>query len=585
MLTIYRRFFRYLLPYVYQEILLLIFIAISSCGALASPYILKILIDKVFPNRDAALLIKTLLILLGIYLLRILSSVAADYLHTWISNRIVRDIRKSIFKHILHLEISYFKQNKTADLLYKINNEVDKIRQILTSVIVRILDNIFTMAGIIVLLASLNLKLFLYSIILFPLIFASVKYFTPRIKRAFEETGKKESDLLHYFTERFSSIKIIKVFNTYRWETDFLDTKIAALMKLNQHTSLLSSTNRNISSFLMAAGPVIVLWIGGSDLIAGTVTLGSLIAFIQYLNRLYPPSLDLLNLYGDIIRATVSMKNVMKIFDEPVCKRTTSMTPFELNFNRIEFVNVSLSYDEKPVLKNLNCSFQCGKVYAIVGASGCGKSSMINLLCRFLDPDQGVIKVDNIDISEIDKYTWLETVSLMAQDYNIFNASIRDNIVYGTFDIDDVALGKFLQYTGVDSIAQNLKNGLHTEAGERGTRFSGGEVQRILITRALLKRARILILDEATSAIDSKTEENILLNLRLHFNIPLIFIISHRVSTIRHADEVVCLENGMIIEKGSPAALLKKKGAYYNLFKAQLNHADNDSSAIGIKQL
>jgi ABC-type multidrug transport system fused ATPase/permease subunit len=570
MLSTYRRFFKYMRPYVWQELLLLVLIGISSLGALTSPYILKIIIDKVFPKKDVGLLLNILLCLLAIYTIRILSSMAADYLHTWISNRIVKDIRKKIFEHVLYMDLDYFRRNKTGDLLYKINNEVERIRHVLTSVIIRIIDNLFTMTGIMVVLCSLNFRLFLYSILLFPLIIASVRYFSPLIKEGYDNISNRESDILHYLSDRFINIKIIKSFNTYSWESKLLDTKIREWIKVDLRTSFLSSANRNISTFLMASGPLLVLWIGGKDLIAGTMTLGSLIAFIQYLNRLYPPALDFLNLYSEVLRAAVSMKNVMQIFSEP--SFAPALPHHRLPaFQRIEFDRVSVRYDGRPVLRHLSLTLVPGKVYAIAGASGSGKSSLINLLCRFIEPDEGVIRVDDCQLSGLDKFAWTDKIALVSQDNNIFNDSLRSNIVYGTFTPDSAALEAVIRDTGMERMLTGLKNGLDSETGERGAVLSGGEVQRVMIARSLLKKADILILDEATSALDSISEESILLNIRNHYHPPIVVIISHRISTIRHADEVLYLEDGVIKERGSPERLLQLKGAYYRLFTAQLS--------------
>jgi len=566
-------------PYVWQELLLLLLIGISSVGALASPYILKIIIDRVFPKRDIALLMNILLCLLVIYAIRILSSLAADYLHTWVSDRIVKDIRKKIFQHLLYMDLSYFKRNKTGDLLYKINNEVERIRHVLTAAIIRILDSLLTITGILFVLCSLNFRLFLYTTLLFPFIIGSVRYFSPRIKKGFENTSKRESDILHYLTERLANLKIIKIFNTYGWESKLFETKIRELIKVDLRTTLLASANKNISTFLMASGPLLVLWIGGKDLFTGAMTLGSLIAFIQYLNRLYPPALDLLSLYSEVLRAAVSMKNVMAVLSEPSFAPSLPYPPVP-GFQRIDFEDIFLGYDGKPVLRRLNLALRPGRVYAIVGASGSGKSSLVNLLCRFVEPDEGVIRVDGCRLPALDKYAWLDKIALISQDYSIFNDSLRNNIAYGTIGPDTANLEEVIHLTGIDRILAGLKDGLDSQTGERGAVLSGGEVQRVMIARSLLKKADILILDEATSALDSVSEERILLNIRKFWHYPIVIIISHRISTVRHADEILFLEDGIIREQGSPEQLLAVKGAYYQLFKAQLSDYDSGQPIV-----
>lgn len=320
--------------------------------------------------------------------------ILSDWYFTRTSNRIVADIRKEVFSHLLKVRMDFYSKNKSGELVHKINNEIDKIQHVLTNSIVRFINNSFQIIGLIILLCSLNFKLFAISIIIFPLIIFTTRYFAPKLRKTYEDLSDKQANLTNFFKERFHNIRLIRSANSYQFEVDGLSNNLKRLNEVTDRSSLQSSLSRNISTFLIAMGPVIVFGWGGSMVLMQSLSLGSLVAFLQYLNRLYNPALDLFYLYDDIVRATVSMDQIIKLLDEPAQELHGLSLSNESHLRNIIFRDVNFSFPGKNVLSNFNVVFERGKKYAIVGGSGSGKSTIVNLICRLYDPQSGYILAD-----------------------------------------------------------------------------------------------------------------------------------------------------------------------------------------------
>lgn len=561
---IIRRFLIFLRPYRWQEVVLCLLMLLSSTGALATPYFLKMIIDQVFPAKDAELLIQILLLLVGIYIFRLVITYFADYLYSWLSNRIVVDIRNDLFNRIMHYPFSYFQNNKAGELHHKINNEVSKIQQTLTNSIIRLLNNIFTIGGIIVMLCILNFRLALMAAIVFPFLYINIRIFTPGLRKIYEKVSHAEADLNSFFIDRFNAIKLIQTFNAYTFENNNLQQKQQVYSQWFLKSTIHSSVNRNIATFLIALGPLIVFGWGGLDVLKGTMTLGGLVAFLQYLNRVYSPSTDLMYLHTDLQRAYVSMEQLYQLYEQPVM--TNEGTLATIQRGTISFRNVRFGYNGTDVLKNCHFTLYPGKCYAITGASGCGKSTLLHLLCRLYTPNAGTISIDGVPLEEIDLHTLRAHITLVSQEGSIFHDTVARNITYNS----DADMRPVVKAIGLDTLIRQLPAGAHTVIGNTGLTISGGQAQKINIARGLLRHSSILLLDEATSALDAVSEQQILNNIRDSKQYDTILLVGHRLSTIKHADEIIFLENGQVKEQGTHEELLLQKGDYYQLFKNQL---------------
>ena len=302
---------------------------------------------------------------------------------------------------------------------------------------------------------------------------------------------------------------------------------------------------------------------GGNSVLIGAMSVGSLVAFIQYLNRLYNPSFDLMYLYNDVVKASVAMTNLSDILKYPVNQSPKKIKKDD--FEEISFNNVSFRYSSQRVLTNFNWKIQRNKKYAIIGLSGSGKSTIINLLCKFCSPESGTILIDDVDLKELSQESWNKLFAVIHQDTFLFNETVADNIAYGSFQSDQVAIHEASRLSRVDEFINNLSKNFHTKVHDRGSSLSTGQIQRIAIARMFLKKSKIILLDESTSGLDLDTEKYVLDNLWTTCSDQTIILITHRINALKRVDEIVCLENGSIVESGSHSQLLARRGFYWRL--------------------
>jgi ABC-type multidrug transport system fused ATPase/permease subunit len=578
-LKLLKKFLKYVKPYWFRESILFILMILTSAGSLASPYFLKIIIDKVLPSGDFSYLLNVLIILAGITMVRIIINFCSDYLYEWVSNHIVLDLRIDLFDHLIRLPMSFYDANKTGDLIHRINSEVNSVQNMLTGSFIRFVNNFFTILGLTIALCLLNWKLFVLSMVIMPFVFINTRYFQPLIHTVIKKAREKDSDILNFFVERFENIKLIKSYNRYKYENHKLISKVRELIRLNLSNIKLSSGTRSISFFFVTLAPILIFGWGGKEIMAGAMTLGSLVAFVQYLNRLFNPIRDIMNLYWDMVRSSVSMQRIFEfMMIRPETEDRIQETGDgiwdgnnDLKINTsIRFKNVNFKYDGQWVLNNLNLEFEKGKKYAIVGSSGCGKSTVINLLNRFYAPQEGTIFINNINIQRFNLYALRRKIALVTQDNQLFHESIWDNIRYGDLTGQDKEIEDSARLTGIYEYAMSLKEGFESKIGDKGTKISGGQKQRIALARAVLKKVELLILDEATSALDSESERQIFLNLSRLYKDKIIVLVSHRLSTIKDADEIIYMDKGHVVESGRYSELIEKRGLFWRLFRDQV---------------
>jgi ABC-type multidrug transport system fused ATPase/permease subunit len=540
-----------------------------SGGTLISPYILKVIIDEIIPAKAFNYLIHILLILVGINILRILLEFYSNYLYAWVSNHIMLDIRLELFNRILHFPFTFLDKNKTGDITHRLNDEVDAVQGMLTGSLVRFIRNILTLIGLTIALCLLNYKLFIVSIVVIPFALLNAKYFQPKIHNLIKKSREKDADILGFFVEKLNNIKLIKSYNRYYYENERLNLKGNELISINLKTSILTSGTQSITTFLISLSPLIIFARGGQNVILGTMTIGSLIAFIQYLNRIFNPVNDFMYLYWDLVRTSVSMKRIFEFLELPTEPMDSEFKSVALN-NTITFKDVEFKYDEENVLKNFQLELKQGMLYAIVGASGCGKSTIVNLLCRFYNIGKGTITFGDKNIEDIDPHELRKHICIISQDNQLSHESIFENIKYGKPECTKQEIEKVIKLVGLDDFVKILNNGADSIIGNEGTKISGGQKQRIAIARALLKDADLIVLDEATSALDSESENNILNNVLNRYKGKTIILISHRLSAIKNVDEIICLDSGRVVEKGNHNNLVNQKGIYWELFRQQI---------------
>ena len=564
-------FAKFLKKYTWQECLLVFLMFLTSIGTLVAPYVLKIIIDDVFPARDFTLLLQVLLIYLVISIVRLVITYFSNYMFESVSNHIMKDIRMSLFSHLIRLPLSFFDNSKTGDVIHRVNSEVNSIQAILTGSVVRVISSVCTIIGLATMLCILNYKLFLISLSIFPLIYLNTRYFQPRIQKNIRAGRKKDSDILSYLMERFANIKILKSYMSYKHEEEKLSTNINEQIDINMRNVRLTSLTRSISMLMTALVPILILCLGGRDVIIGAMTVGSLVAFIQYTNRLFEPMRDLMGLYFDMVRASVSMERIYEVItltEENSYNTDAEADSFENS--DIEFRDVCFNYDASPVLQNIDLKIESGKRYALVGASGCGKSTIINLLCRFYEPQQGSIHIGGRDIRNIDLSMWRGNINLVTQENHLFHDTLKENIVYGNGDISHSKVEDAAQKSIIYDHIVNMPEQFDSMVGDQGVTLSGGQKQRIAIARSILRQSGLILLDEATSAMDSETENAVIENIYNTNRGKTIILISHRLSAVKDVDRIICMDKGRIVEIGTHNELMQQKEYYWRLYKDQV---------------
>lgn len=540
-------FSRYFRPYVLNETLLVLMLITGSIGSLATPYALKIIIDQTLPHGNFHDLVYVMLVLTGVYVIRIAANIGSDIIQMKVSQGIVADIRMDILKALLQRPLDFFKKADSGEILYTVMNDVQNIQTSLSAIILVFLNDLLGVAGIVVMLFILNTKLTLISLAILPLIIVCLKYFTPILQAKFKDVQRQEEKLNTFFLEKLKNIRVIKSYNTFGYEADRLKQAQTSLLSAYLGNIKASTLNTNSITFLIAVGPVIVLIFGGSDVFRGSMTVGALIAFIQYLNRLFSPTITIMNSYTQLNRAVISMERVY-----PYIKSTDSIPSsgeatcseqleFDQALRSLTLKDVSLDLGDSKILEDINFEFKAGNIYGITGPSGCGKSSLVNLICGFLQPTTGEILV-NGDTQLAQCQDWQDRIGLIEKENQLFLGSIAYNIRYGTFNSTAAAVEDAIRSARLSDVLDSLRDGKDTVINETGTLLSDGQKQRVSIARALLRNPGIVIFDEATASLDIKLEEEILKTIKKSLSNSIVIVVTHRTSSLHLFDHVLPLE-------------------------------------------
>ncbi|NOU18135.1 MAG: ABC transporter ATP-binding protein [Bacteroidales bacterium] len=569
-IKLFLKFYTFLKPYKAALIFILLLSLITIAINILNPYLLKILVDDALMQKNKQLLVKLLILMVALGFFSTGIEFLSTYFNGLITGKIMINIRKSIFTHIIYLPQSFFLKNKIGDIVQRANNEVDNLRDFITNSLLRVIKDFIMIIGYTSALCWLNARLFLLISITLPLTIVTLRYFQPRIKKTLEQIRRKDSEILGFFIERFNSIKLIQAFNIYEEENNKLQSQLTSRFDLGMRRIKLIAFNSAIMGLVFSTVVIILFSYGGYLIINNLLTIGSLLAFLSYLLNIMSPVKDLQNLYMDVIRVSVSMERINEILaTETIQKKTDSVCPFEFK-DKIHFDQVSFNYNESNIIKNLNVSFIKGKTYAIVGNNGSGKSTLVNLLLRFFDPLEGSIYIDTVPIQKFDIFQLREKICYISQENYLFNDSIFENIRVGKINCSEEELIEATKKVNIYSLITSLDEEFKSRVGDQGTKLSGGEKQRIALARAFIKNADIIILDEAFASLDSESEKEILVTLKEKKKDVTIIIISHRASTIKEVDEVVYINNGTVVEQGKHEELMLKKGYYWNLFKEQM---------------
>ncbi|MDE3256918.1 MAG: ABC transporter ATP-binding protein [Gemmatimonadota bacterium] len=557
------QFARFLIPYWFSGFVVLICLVFSTVSSLAPPYVTKLIIDEILPTKRHSVLGFAIGILLAIILLNLVLTLVSEYLYAWAGNRIIRDIRIELYRHIIDLPLTFHNRQSAGDLIFRLNNDVRVVQSVLTSSVLGLLHHTLTLIGLVIMLCWLNTELFLLSVVVFPFLAGNLVYFQPRIKRTVESVQQQGSDISSHVIERFNHVPLIQLTNRSEYETAYFRTVLDRLIGSIMQNVTYSVSMATVSSFLVAVVPLLILGWGGYHVMQGVMTLGALIAFMQYASRLFRPVHGLHNLYIGLVRGLVSMRRVLEFMQVRThVEAHGGRRPFVYDRN-IEFKEVHFSFEGRAVLQGVNLNLIKGNTYALVGVSGGGKTTLANLLCGFYSPDRGCIRVDGVPLKEIALRELRQHVGLVSQRVHLFHDSIWENIRYGAYSQETQEIERVIRNVRLDGLD------LHAEIGDQGAQLSGGQQQRIAMARALLRPVELLILDEATAALDPASEEAIIQYVRRSLHGKTLLMISHRLSVVRDVDEVIFLDKGRVVDQGPPNTLLTSKGYFAQFFQRQ----------------
>ena len=574
-----RRYLHFVKPYKWQ-IVGTIFIGILKFAIpLIIPILIKYVVDDIVGSQELAKAEKLdkLFWIMGIMMvifviLRPPIEYYRQYFAQWTSSKILYDIRDNLYTHMQKLSFKYYSNTKAGEVISRVINDVEQTKAFVISGLMNLWLDVATILIAIAVMFTMNVKLTLVSLVLFPLYAFSVKYFFGNLRTLTRNRSQALAEVQSYLHERVQGMAVIKSFAIEDHEQKQFDrTNRNFLKRALEHTSWNAKAFAVVNTITDIA-PLIVIGYSGYLVIEKQLTIGTMIAFIAYIDRLYNPLRRLVNSSTTITQAFASMDRVFDfadekydIVDEPDAADLTTVN------GKIEFKNVSFAYEagEEPVLKNINLEANKGETIALVGMSGGGKSSLVSLIPRFYDVTEGQILLDGTDIRKFKVQTLRDKIGVVFQDNILFSDSVRSNILLGKPGASNEDVEAAAQAANAQEFIASLPEGYETKVGERGVKLSGGQKQRVAIARVFLKNPPILILDEATSALDLESEHQIQEALEKLAKDRTTFIVAHRLSTITHADKIVLIEHGRIVETGTHEELMEKQGSYYKLFQVQ----------------
>ncbi len=568
-----KRLATYISPYKKKMAGIIVLMLTASAATMAIPQFFQKVMDESIPNKDVrSLVIYSLLTLLIAVFSGVALRIKIKHMSE-IGQNIIHDIRYDIFKHLQELPFSYYDDRPHGKIQVRVVNYVNSLSDLLSNGIVNTFTDLCNLIFILLFMFAMDVKLTLICLCGLPVLALVIIFIKKKQRRAWQIQSNKQSNLNAYIAESINGIRVTQSFVREKENTgifnhlskNYRSSWMRAVMfnfTMGPSVDVISTVT---TSFIYVLG---VKWILAPD---ATLTVGVLIAFTAYIGRFWAPINTLAGFYNSLLTAISYLERIFETIDEPVAvKDAEDAIEMPEVKGKVEFKNVSFSYEEgSKILKDVNFTAQCGETYAIVGPTGAGKTTIVNLISRFYNVDSGEILIDGIDISKVTLHSLRRQMGIMMQDSFIFAGTIMDNIRYGNMEATDEEVIAAAKTVCAHDFIMEMEDGYNTEVNERGSRLSAGQRQLISFARALLADPKILILDEATSSIDTETEIVLQKGLNRLLAGRTSFIIAHRLSTIKNADCILYVAKGDILERGNHEELMKQKGEYYKLYMSQ----------------
>jgi len=569
----FRKVLKYAKPYTKSLVFAFICLTLTSLVNLVLPLIVRNMINAVVVLKDSQILDGHAWDLLFIIILQAVFAVVHNYVFGFVGHRMTTDFRIEFFSHIQSLSLRFFQEHRVGEILSRMSNDISVIQNALVTIPVALLRQSITLIGAMTIILYLNWKLTGLILLILPPLMIFARVFGKRLRLFSEKLQDQVAQAIVVLEEVVSSIKIVKSFTRENYERDRFTNQIETAFEKAVDKLKISSFFGPFILGLTFLVSAVLIWYGGYQVMLGATTPGELAAFFLYALIVAGPIGTFVRLYTQIQEASGAIRRVYEILDtHPSINNPDNPIFIENISGGIQFDNVSFGYrEESKILKNISFDIKPGQTVALVGPSGAGKSTVIKLLHRFFDVSEGSIRLDGHNIQELDRKSFLSQIALVPQETLLFGGTVKENILYGKLDASEIELEAAAKKANAHDFIVELEKGYETIVGEKGAKLSGGERQRIAIARAILKDPKILVLDEATSSLDNRSEALIQEAIETLMQNRTTFIVAHRLSTIHQADQIIVLDKGRVVEIGQHADLMNNKNLYYNLYKLKMH--------------
>ncbi len=568
---ILRRLLSYFKPYKWYILLAVSLTMITSALAAVRPRLTPIAIDEMIVNKNLEGLQIIVLLLLGTLVIQGAIQYGMTYLTSWIGQKIIYDLRKKIYEHTINLNLKFFDNNPIGRLVTRVTNDVEVLYEVFSSGLVTAFGDVLTIGWILYFMFSMDVQLTLFTLAVLPFLVYATSVFRKAVRNSYRKIRVLIANINTYIQEHITGISIVQLFGKEKRTVEEFEKINREHTEENKKSIMYYALFFPVVEFLGAAAVGVIIWYGGGQVIQKAITVGVIISFVQYTEMFFRPIRDLAEKYNILQTAMASSERIFNLLDtkNPITDPSEPKKIKEVKGN-IEFNNVWFAYnDEDFVLKNVTFNFKEGEKIAIVGHTGAGKTTIINLINRFYDINKGEIKIDGINIQEFSQKDLRGSIGVVLQDVFLFSGDIRYNIDLGNKDISEERINDAINNVGLRKFINELPDGINHKVNERGTTFSVGQRQLISFARALAYNPRVLVLDEATSSVDTETEILIQNAIKKLIEGRTSIIIAHRLSTIQSCDKIIVMHKGEIKEMGNHQELLNKKGLYYKLYQLQ----------------
>ena len=558
-----KRFGPYFKDYIPHFIFAIIGMALASGGTAVSAYLVEPVLNKIFVEKNEKLLYILPCAIIAIYVIKNIGTFMQAYFTAYIGQDTIRRFREKMVANLLNLDMDFFNEFRTGELISRTTNDIDRIRSIVSSIIPELTRESVTIIGLLCVVIYQSPKLAFFALVVMPVAIYPISRLAKRMKKISKQSQEKTSDITSALSEIFTNIEIIKANNAQEYEHSRFVDENNKFFRLNLKSVKIEQLVSPLMETIGSIGVAAVIIIGGKDVIDGHINMGAFFSFLTALFMLYTPLKRIVNIYNKMQDAIAASERTFFLMDK-VSQIKDGEKELNEEINLIKFKGVRLSYGDKEVLKGINLEANKSEFIALVGSSGGGKSSLMNLLMRFYDVNGGEILINGINLKDIKIHSLRQNIGLVTQRVYIFNDTVAKNVAYGR-EFNEDAVINALKLANAYEFVSKLDDGINTILNEFGTNLSGGQRQRIAIARALYQNPQILIFDEATSALDNESEKEITKAINNLRSKKIIFVIAHRLSTVENADKIAVLSDGKIIDSGSDEELSKRNEIYARL--------------------